>query len=306
MRLVFFGTAAFAVPSLRACAANHDVLVVVTQPDRPGARGRPASRPVAEAARALSLEVWQPERVREPSVQARITALGGDALVVAAFGQIIPERLLDAHRHGGVNVHASLLPRWRGAAPVAAAILAGDPETGVSIMRMDRGLDTGPVFLQRRVTIAPDATTPAVTAELAGIGAEALLEVLTRLMDGAITAVPQDEASATHAPRLTRADAVTDWAACDALDVDRRVRALQPWPGVLATLDGVAVQIVAGGPDAGRGAVAPGQIVRSEGESLVVAARSGAYRIDLVTPPGRRTMSPAAFLRGRRTGSARR
>jgi len=297
LKLVFFGSSEFALPSLHAVAVRHELCAVVTQPERPGHRGRPAPRPVADAARWLSVDVLQPERIRDPHEVERVLALRPDALVVAAYGQIVPERLLQGPPHGGVNVHASLLPRWRGAAPVAAAILAGDTRTGVSIMRMDAGLDTGPVYAQREMTIAPDATTVQLSAMLAEAGAALLLEVLESIAAGAAVATPQNEERATHAPRLRRADGEVRWEEHSADEVDRRVRALQPWPGVSAPLRGRAVQLLRGSPArADHGT--PGNITGTDGESIVMATRDGGYRIDEVRPPGGRSMTPAAFLRG--------
>ena len=301
MRVVFCGTATFAVPSLQAVAAHHDVRAVVTQPDRAGSRGKPALRPVAEAARELGITVLRPERIRAEDSVAAILAMQPDALVVAAYGQIIPSVLLDAPAFGGVNVHASLLPRWRGAAPVAAAILAGDPVTGVTIMHMDPGLDTGPLFAARTEPIGADDTTPRLTERLARLGADLLLEVLDGVAGGRLAATPQDPADATVAPRLTRADATVDWAARTAVDVDRHVRALQPWPGTTAPLGGAEVRVLAGAAvaDDDRGA-SPGAIIEVRGDAVLVATASGAYRVDMVQPPGGRPMSAAAFLRGRR------
>lgn len=306
MKVAFLGTAAFAVPSLLACAdAGHEVAIVLTQPERLGNRGRPAPRPVADAARDLGLEVWQPERIRAPEAVSRLLGLGVDALVVASYGQILPASLLDggeAPRFGGVNVHASVLPRWRGAAPVAAAILAGDEETGVSIMRMEAGLDTGPVYALRTLPIGAGVTTPDLTADLARIGANLLVEVLAGLEDGSAVAEPQDEAKATYAPRLTRGDAHLDWAALSAVEVDRRVRGLQPWPGTVAELAGQEVRIVAGAPSpsTAEGGMAPGSIVAAGRRSVDVATREGVYEVHEVQPPGKRPMDAAAYLRGRR------
>ncbi|HKR98362.1 MAG TPA: methionyl-tRNA formyltransferase [Candidatus Dormibacteraeota bacterium] len=298
MRLVVLGSAEFSLPTLRAVAGAHDVSAVVTQPDRPGDRGRPAPRPVADAAREMHIALEQPARIRENDAVERVLSYRPDALVVAAYGQIIPAALLEAPRFGGVNVHASLLPRWRGAAPVAAAILAGDERTGVSIMQMDAGLDTGAVFAQREVQISDDATTPALTTALAELGASLLLEVLALLERGEAVATPQDDTRATHAPRLRRSDGDVQWSERSARDVDRKVRALQPWPGVTADVLGQRVALVRGTvvDDAG----AAGEIVARDGESIVVAAREGAYRIDALKPPGGREMTPAAWLRGRR------
>jgi len=306
VRLVFCGTALFAVPSLRACAAHHDVAAVVTRADRAGSRGRPALRPVADAARELGLELLSPARIGAPEVVADLLARSPDCLVVAAYGQILPPALIDPPRHGAVNVHASLLPRWRGASPIAHAILAGDSETGVSIMRMEAGLDTGPVYSTVRFPIDGSATTPALTATLADLGALELVSVLAAIEGGTAVAMPQPEVGVTYAPRLTRSDGVVDWAGRSAVEVDRMVRALQPWPGVLASIDGVDVQIQAGGVAEVDRDAAVGAIARREGESVVMATRDGGYRVDLITPPGKPAMTPAAFLRGRQSGEASR
>ena len=202
-----------------------------------------------------------------------------------------------------MNVHASLLPRWRGASPIAHAILAGDTETGVSIMRMDSGLDTGPVYTSAHVTIEPNATTPELTAVLADLGASTLLDVLGGLERGAVTARPQPESGVTYAPRLGRDDGRVEWERRTAIEVDRMVRALQPWPGVVAPLGGVDVRVEQGAAVESTEGAVPGSVVRLEGESVVVAAREGAYRVDMITPPGRRAMTPAAFIRGRRPRS---
>jgi methionyl-tRNA formyltransferase len=302
MRIVFCGTADFAVPSLRALVDVHDVLAVVTQPDRPGSRGLPASRPVGDAAQLLQLPVLRPQHIRAPESVEAILAWQPDALVVAAYGQIIPASLLDGPRFGGINVHGSVLPRWRGAAPVAAAILAGDERTGVSIMRMDVGLDTGAVYAMREIDIAPADTTPLLAERLAEHGAGLLLAVLEALAAGSAVAIPQDDSQTTYAPRLTREDGAIEWSAVSAVEVDRRVRALHPWPGVTAPLGGQRVRLIAGelpGRDA-RGAT-PGDAVATAGEDVDVATAGGVYRVGFVQPPGGRPMSAAAYLRGRRT-----
>jgi methionyl-tRNA formyltransferase len=305
VRIAFLGTAAFAVPSLLACVdAGYDIAVVITQPERLGNRGRPAPRPVGEAARELGIDVWQPERVRDPATLAEVLGLGLDALVVASYGQILPSALLDGPRWGGVNVHASVLPRWRGASPVAAAILAGDEDTGVSIMRMEAGLDTGPVYAVRTLPIGPGVTTPDLTADLARIGANLLVEVLAGLEDGSAVAEPQDESEATYAPRLSRSDGEIDWTSMSAAEVDRRVRALQPWPGTTADLAGQRVRLVAGRPLARAVEVAPGSIVSVGRQHCEVATRDGVYEVHEVQPPGRRPMDAAAYLRGRRVGAS--
>lgn len=275
------------------------MVAVVTQPGKPGSRGRPAPRPVGELAAALKLPLLTPARIRDEDAVSAVVRFEPECLVVAAYGQILPAALLEAPRHGALNVHASLLPRWRGAAPVAHAILAGDAETGVSIIRMDVGLDTGPVYSQRRVPVRPDETTPSLTATLADIGAALLVEVLDAIARGEEVATPQPESGVTPAPRLRRQDGEVTWHAFTAVEIDRRVRALQPWPGVTAPLAGIRVRILEGGVDQGQGA--PGDIVRTESEAVVVAAREGLYRVERVLPPGSRAMSGAAYLRGRRT-----
>jgi methionyl-tRNA formyltransferase len=303
LRVAFCGTADFSVPSLRALVdAGHDVVAVVTQPDRPGDRGRPAPRPVAATAGELGLPLHQPARIRDPDAVAALADLGLDALVVAAYGQILPTTLLDAPRLGGINVHASLLPRHRGAAPVAAAILAGDAETGVSIMRMEAGLDTGPVWATRSTPIGPRETAPDLTDRLAVMGADVLVDVLARLeREPSWAPEPQDGSRATYAPRLTREDGRVDWAEQGADEIDRRVRALQPWPGVTASLAGLDVRIHDGSATgAHAGSTPPGEVVAVVGGSADVATAAGVYRIERLQPPGRRVMEAAAFLRGRR------
>jgi methionyl-tRNA formyltransferase len=305
LRIAFLGTADFAVPSLAACLdAGCDVAAVVTQPERPGDRGRPAPRPVGDLARERGLPLLQPSRIREPAATAELLDLGIDALVVAAYGQILPAALLEGPRLGGVNVHASLLPRWRGASPVAAAILAGDAQTGVSIMRMDVGLDTGPVYAMRATPIAATEATPELTGRLAAMGADLLVEVLAGLEAGTVTAEPQDGAAATLAPRLRRDDGRVDWSEVGAAEVDRRVRGLDPWPGVTAPLGGAEVRLLAGAPlSRGDDVGPPGTVLRTDREVAEVATRDGVYAVRRVQPPGRRPMDAAAYLRGRRAPS---
>jgi len=217
------------VPSLRALhTAGHEITLVITQPDRPGHRMKMTPPPVRVAADELGLDVYQPERIRDSSVIGRVRALAPELMVVVAYGQIIPPAILEIPRRGVLNVHASLLPRWRGASPIAHAILAGDGETGVTIMRMDEQLDHGPLLAAREVPIRPDDDTPALTERLAGAGAELLVETIARLDE--VQAAEQDHSKATVAPRLTRQDGALEWG-MGAGEIDRRVRALQPWPG---------------------------------------------------------------------------
>ena len=294
------GTADFAVPTLEECASHHEVLAVVTQPDRPGDRGRPAPRPVREAAQRLGLRVVSPVRIRDADSVSMLLGLGAEAMVVAAYGQILPPPLLDGPARGAINVHASLLPRWRGAAPVARAILAGDTETGVSIMRMDAGLDTGPVYAQARIPVRDDATTPLLTAALAQLGSELLIDVLAEVERDEAKAQAQPAEGVTVAPRLRREEGRLRWEAVSAADVDRHVRALQPWPGVTVRMAGLEVRVIDGVCVTEDHNAVPGAVLRVDGEYVVVATAAGAYAVHHVLPPGSRRMTAAAFMRGRR------
>jgi methionyl-tRNA formyltransferase len=259
------------VPSLRALhAAGHEIQLVITQPDRPGHRMKVTPPPVKTAALQLGLEVAQPEKIRDPAVVERLRAQSPDVIVVVAYGQIIPRSILEIPPLGVVNVHASLLPRWRGAAPVAHAIMAGDEMTGVTIMRMDEQLDHGPVLATREVAIGADEDAAHLTQRLADIGAEMLVEMLEQLER--IQPRAQDDSAATVAPRLKKEDGELEWG-MGATEIDRRVRALQPWPG--ATL-----------PTArGRVKVIKGHI------------QGDRYVLDLVQVPGRKP-APAAQVLG--------
>jgi len=235
------------VPSLRALhRAGHEIALVITQPDRPANRMKLTAPPVKVAAEELGLEVYQPARIRDPEAVETSRRLGADLLVVVAYGQIIPRSVLSIPKHGAVNVHASLLPRHRGAAPVAGAILAGDAETGVTIMRMDEQLDHGPILAGRKTDIGPDEDARALTNRLAVLGADLLVETLERL--DSITAVEQDHDAATIAPRLRKEDGELEWD-LGAEKIDRRVRALQPWPGVTLPTKKGRVKVLSGHVD---------------------------------------------------------
>ena len=244
-RIVFAGTAQFAVPSLRGLhAAGHDILLVVTQPDRPAGRGmKLAASPMKGAAQGLGLAVYQPERIRNPEAVERIRDLAPDLLVVVAYGQIIPRSVLSIPRLGAINVHASLLPRWRGAAPINRAILAGDWKTGVSIMKMDEQLDHGPVLAVRETPIAEGEDAATLTTRLAELGADLLVETLENF--DSMRAVAQDHAQATVAPRLNKVEGELEWS-MGAHEIDRRVRGLQPWPGVTLPTPRGRVKILRG------------------------------------------------------------
>jgi methionyl-tRNA formyltransferase len=280
------------VPSLRALhGAGHEVTLVVTQPDRPGHRLRLTPPAVKVAAEELGLEVFQPERVRAPESVARIAAAAPDLVVVVAYGQIIPRSILEIPPRGVLNVHGSLLPRHRGAAPVAHAVLTGDRTTGVTIMRMDELLDHGPVLSTRETPIGAHENAAELAERLAPMGAELLAETVARL-DG-IVPVEQDHAAATLAPKLSREDGELDWDR-DSSDIDRRVRAFQPWPGVTLPLAGVRVKVLRGRPLAGAGQ--PGQVLRAGPEGVEVAAGRGSYLLEEVQPPGRRPMPPQGLV----------
>ena len=293
MRLVFAGTAAFAVPSLDALiAARHEVALVITQPDRPGHRNKILPTPVKQAAQKHGLHVYQPDRIGSPESIAQIRWANPELMVVVAYGQILPREVLEIAPRGVVNVHASLLPRHRGAAPINHAIISGDAETGITIMLMDEQLDHGPILARRSVPIGPGTTAPALTAELAELGAALLVEVLANLDRFLPTA--QDHAAATLAPRLQKEDGDLDWSV-PAAEIDRRVRGLDPWPGTTATLADRQLKVIRGRPAEGSGK--PGEIIRATGDGLLVGTGRGAYLVEEVQLPSRRPMPARQLLR---------
>jgi methionyl-tRNA formyltransferase len=292
MRLAFMGSPDFAVPVLVALVdAGHEIAAVYCQPPRPAGRGqsvRPC--PVHLMAERLGLEVRTPARLRgDAAVQAGFAALVLDAAVVVAYGLILPPEFLAAPRRGCLNIHASLLPRWRGAAPIQAAILAGDAETGVTIMQMDAGLDTGPTLLREAVPITATTTAAVLHDALAAIGARLILRALA----ADFPLVPQPAEGACYAPKLSRADARIDWTA-DAVAIERRVRAFDPSPGTFTLLDGAMLKVLAVVPAAGDGE--PGVVLDHH---LTVACGAGALRLTRVQLAGRAPLDADAFLRGR-------
>lgn len=300
------GTPEFAVPSLQALAATTTLVGVVSQPDRPRGRGlglQPS--PVSAAATDLDVPLLRPPTLRTPDARAEIAAWRPDLLVVAAYGKILPKALLDLPTLAAVNVHASLLPRHRGAAPIAAAILAGDAATGVTIMLMAEGLDTGDVLLERTLPIGPDDTTGTLTTALATLGAEALVDAITALRTTGLVPEPQDESCATYAPRLTKEDGRIDWTK-DAAAIERMVRAFAPWPSAFTTLDGRTVKIVASRvADAGRATGAPGTLTL-RGHDLEVATGDGTLVIVSLQPEGKKVMAASAFAAGARLAAGAR
>jgi methionyl-tRNA formyltransferase len=303
-RVVFMGTPEFAVPSLQALVRHHSVAGVVTQPDRPSGRGQQLVLPaVKQAALDAGLPVIQPRRLSEPAAMQQLEAWQPELIMVAAFGQILRPAVLALPPHGCVNVHASLLPRHRGAAPIAAAILAGDTETGVTIMQMNAGLDTGPILAARRTAIRPDDTTPALAERLAQLGADLLVEVLPDYLTGRLAAQPQDEALATYAPQLKKVDGRLDFTR-PAAQLARQVRAMLPWPGAYALLP-ASVDEAARPLRVLRAAVepglhgAPGEVLSTAHGPAIACGQDGLLLIQ-VQPPGKRPMPAADFARGAR------
>lgn len=292
MRLVFAGTAPFAVASLNALvAARHEVVLVVTQPDRPGNRNKIFPTPVKQAAAKHGLYVYQPERIGSPEAIAQIEWAAPELMIVVAYGQIIPAAVLAIPRLGVLNVHGSLLPRHRGAAPIAGAILAGDPVTGVTVMRMDEQLDHGPVLATREVPLSSEATTESVTLELAGVGASLLVEVVGDL--DRHPAVEQNHSAATVSPRHRKEDGELDWSMA-AAEIDRRVRALNPWPGTSASFGERVIKLLRGHPVAGSGE--PGTVIATTRDGLTIATGDGAFLLEEVQLPGRRPMPARQLL----------
>lgn len=297
MRVLFYGTPAFALPTLRALLARHRVVAVVTQPDRPAGRGQ---RVEGSPAKAVALEqgipVLQPDRLRDPGWPDRLAEHAPEVAVVVAFGQILPEAVLRVPPRGSINVHASLLPRYRGAAPIAWAIVRGERETGVTTFQMDAGMDTGPILLQRATAIGPEDTAGELDARLATLGAEVLLETLDRL--DTLAPEPQDAGVATLAPRLRKEDGLLDWTQ-SAASLVARVRGLNPWPGAATAGPGGRLVLWRARAIAGRGE--PGALALADGR-LVVGTGVGLIEPLEVQPENRRPMSWNAYLRGARLG----
>ena len=292
LRIAFMGSPDFAVPALTALhAAGHDIRAVYTQPPKPAGRGQQETPcPVHRVALALGLEVRTPARVkRDAAEHAAFAALDLDVAVVAAYGLILPPAMLQAPRRGCLNIHASLLPRWRGAAPIHAAILHGDARSGVTIMRMEEGLDTGPMLLSEAVPLTPRSTTPELHDALAAMGARLIL----RALDETPAQTPQPEAGVTYAAKLTKADGLLDWAQ-HAAALDARVRAMNPWPGAHFPHAGETLRVLAAEPAPGTGE--PGTVL--PGSGLVIACGTGALRLLRLQRPGRAAMEADALLRG--------
>ncbi|MGY6410355.1 MAG: methionyl-tRNA formyltransferase [Alkalilacustris sp.] len=295
MRLIFMGTPDFAVPALQALADRHEVVAVYCQPPRPAGRGhRPRPSPVQAAAEARDLTIRHPASLRDPAEQAALRDLGADIAVVAAYGLILPRAVLDAPARGCLNIHASLLPRWRGAAPIHRAILAGDRDTGICIMQMEPGLDTGPVLLREATPIGPTDTTGDLHDRLATLGARLAVEALDRL--DTLTPEPQPDTGVTYAHKIDKAEARIDWTR-PAPDIDRQIRGLSPFPGAWCEagperLKLLRSRVVPAEP------APPGTVLPAPPGHLRVATAAGGVEILEAQRPGRRPMSAGELLRG--------
>ncbi|MCK6581602.1 MAG: methionyl-tRNA formyltransferase [Anaerolineales bacterium] len=297
LRVVFMGSPDFALPALRLLAQTYRVVGVVTQPDRASGRGRELKAPpVKSLAQDLNVPIIQPERLREPEAMAQLKAWNPDLIVVAAFGQILKKDVLELPQYGCINVHASLLPRWRGAAPINAAVLAGDEETGVTIMKMDVGLDTGPMLAKRSLRIKPDDTTGSLIEALSTLGADLLIETLPGYIDGKITLKSQPEDGVTYAPMLKKEDGRLDFNQ-PAVELERRIRAMSPWPGAWFEWEGGPFKVHKA--HVGEGQAKDGKRLVEKNQPAVGTGR-GILILDEVQPPGKKPMNGKSFLAGAR------
>ena len=300
LRVVFFGTPSFAVPTLNALLSSpHSIVGVVTQPDRPRGRGQKTSpSPVKEAGVAAGGAVLQPESARAAEFVAALSALQADIGIVAAYGQILTEQVLNAPRLGMINVHASLLPRYRGAAPIHRAIIQGETETGITIMRMVRALDAGPMIATERVAIGANETSVELEERLARTGATLLVRTLDDIVAGRARETPQDDAAATYAPRLQRDDGRVDWEK-SALHIHNLIRALHPWPHATTFVDGDRLILHRSTPSLHTSAAAPGTVLIAAGDHLSIATGDGTLDVLELQAEGKRPMRVREFLAGR-------
>ena len=297
MKLIFAGTPEFAAQALRAIvAAGHQVLLVLTQPDRQSGRGMAVhASPVKELALACGIDVFQPPSLKDGAAQQRLRDVGADAMIVAAYGLILPPAVLDLPRLGCINIHASLLPRWRGAAPIQRAILAGDSETGVCIMQMDAGLDTGAVLHRESLPITADDTAASLHDKLAALGARLIVEALAK---SPLTPTAQPGLGATYAAKIDKAEAWLDWR-LPALQLARQVRAFNPFPGAAARVGGGSIKVWRADVATNEGALAePGTVVAADKSGIVVACGQGALRLTEVQKAGGKRLPVAQFLAG--------
>lgn len=303
-RVIFMGTPDFAVPALKKLHKAYQVVAVVTQPDRRGGRGRKlVSSAVKQAAEAMNLPLLQPKTLRTPEAVETLRALKPDVIVVAAFGQILRANVLNLAPHGCLNIHASLLPRWRGAAPIAAAIRAGDTETGITIMRMDEGLDTGTMLAKRSIPITGQDTAASLTDALAKMGAELLAETLPDWLAGKISPTSQDDSLATLAPRIKKEEGLIDWGQ-SAVDIERHIRAFDPWPGTYTYWHNQLLKILSATVSAQATQNSPsiqtGAVFR-QGSAVAVATGQGALHLDHIQLAGKRAILATDFTNGNPT-----
>lgn len=305
MRLVFAGTPRFAECALAALVeAGHEVASVLTQPDRKAGRGmQPAASPVKSFALKRGLDLLQPVKPNEVAMIEQLRALAPEVLVVAAYGLILPRALLDLGRRGAINIHASLLPRWRGAAPIQRAILAGDRETGITLMQMDEGLDTGAMLAQRSLSIATDETAGSLHDRLATLGAQMIVQLLRDLESATVSPSPQPAEGVTYARKIEKSEAVLDWSKPNA-ELDREVRAFNPFPGSRSTIDGVEVKVWRAHCLDLRGA--PGQVLAAGDDGLVVSCGDGALVLTELQRAGAKRLGAREFLSGHRLAAGSR
>jgi methionyl-tRNA formyltransferase len=308
LRIVFAGTPEFAVPALDALhAAGHRIVAVYTQPDRPAGRGRAlAASPVKQRALLLALPVEQPPTLKSTAAQEQLAAYAPDVMIVVAYGLLLPQAVLDIPRLGCLNIHASLLPRWRGAAPIQRAVQAGDERSGVTIMQMEAGLDTGPELLRREIALAPRETGGSLHDRLAPLGAEAIVAALPGWAAGSLRAVPQPAQGATYAAKLTKDEAALDWSR-PAVELDRQVRAFNPWPVAVTTLAGETVRIWQAQPWPGSAppATEPGTVVEAAEGRIIVATGSGLLELQTLQFPGRKPLAARDLLNSRSLAQVR-
>ena len=301
MKIIYAGTPDFAVPALQALLDSpHEVVAVYTQPDRRAGRGKKLrASPVKQVAEAAGIDVYQPVTLRDETAQAQLQSFQADLMVVAAYGLILPKAVLDAPRHGCINIHASLLPRWRGAAPIQRAIAAGDKETGVTIMQMAEGLDTGDMLLKRSTSITEEDTAASLHDRLSVLGGEALLAVLEQIESGRLQPEVQDDAQANYAEKLTKAEAVIDWQQ-DAASIVRKIQAFNPWPVAQTSVDGSVLRVWEARLGESVENTEPGTVLKEEKqEGVLVQAGEGAVWLRTLQMPGGNPLAAADFLNGR-------
>jgi len=299
MKILYMGTPQFAVPALRALRdAGHDIAGVVTRIDKPAGRGKVLTPPpVKVAAIEMGVPVYQPRRVREPEFIGTLRTIAPEAIVVAAYGQILPKEILTLPKYGCINIHASLLPAYRGAAPINWSILRGDRETGITIMQMDEGMDTGAILLQGSLVIGPADTAGSLTEKMSLLGAELIIKALPQIEAGTLRPQQQDHGKATLAPPLKKEEGLVNWS-LTADEIHNRVRGLSPWPGAYGFIDGKIIKILESGT--GDGVAEPGMLIELSKDTLAVGTGKRLLLIRKIQPEGKKPMTAAEFLRGQR------